>query len=484
MRYRIVFLLFFMVFVTSVAHGTGVMPPGQPEYEFIYDRMEREEALTRDLYDFQLGPYELDTARFSFGPFSDFATTTDTRVAVFGFASEDFAARRQVSPRGYESLRAGGLGQPHPNVFVYGSFVLDEALADDPDYYGKQWRGLAGDVEDAFVHVSLGNLRATAGRFSSFWGIRNSMLLASHSHLDGFGYTYRWGRVAISYRLARLDGLSPERDSVAQFENRFFAAHRFDFHFSPQIRLGVFEAVIFGGPGRQIDLFYLNPFIFFHGSQLNEGSNDNTLAGLDFTAKPWNGLKLYGQLMIDDFQIEKSSQGDQEPDQYAVVAGLYAVNVFPQVDVRAEYSRVTNWTFNQVLERNRYLYNGKPLGAADGNDYDRMQVSAIRWLNEAFAVRVTTAYRRQGEGRITDDWTSPWLEVNGDYGEPFPTGTVEKRFSFSAGCEGFLRDFLYIDLEAGADLVRNAAHVSGDDRTLPFFRVRLSAFLNSMLQLD
>jgi len=52
-----------------VASLAGVLPVGQVEYEFIYDRLERVDALTLDRYDYQLGPYQFDHEGFSFEPF-------------------------------------------------------------------------------------------------------------------------------------------------------------------------------------------------------------------------------------------------------------------------------------------------------------------------------------------------------------------------------------------------------------------------------
>ena len=85
----------------------------------------------------------------------------------------------------------------------------------------------------------------------------------------------------------------PEVDEVEQFENRFFAGHRLDIHFSRQLRIGFSETIIYGGPGRQIDLVYLNPIMAFHAAQLNEGINDNTLLGFDFSYTAARGVRFF-----------------------------------------------------------------------------------------------------------------------------------------------------------------------------------------------
>lgn len=473
-----------LLVLASKACAEGILPVGHPEFRLVYDRWERTEALSDFRYDWQLGPYALDSAWFNAGPFSDFQRPADYRLSVFGCAAGQYSFAKRESGEGFESFRGGLIGRPAKRLFVYGSFALDEALAEDTAYHGKKWRGFAGDVQDAFVHLDAGPFQATAGRFASFWGIRNSLILAENSRLDGIAWRYRWGRLTLSYRLARLDGLNPQRDGVEQFENRYFAGHRLDIHLSNTIRIGAFETVIFGGPGRQIELFYLNPIIFFHGSQLNEGADDNTAMGVDFTIKPILGLKLYGQLYVDDFQIEKRQQGDQETDQYGLVLGAYAADVMSATDIRIEYTRVTNWTFNQILERNHYTFYDRPLGAARGNDYDELDMSAIRWLTEDLTIRLNGSLIRQGEGRVSAEWTAPWFDVDGSYSEPFPTGVVERTAEGSLGLTGFLRKAVFVDIEGGVRFIRNHRHLDGDHTTQPFARINLSAFLSTVVNLE
>jgi hypothetical protein len=367
---------------------------------------------------------------------------------------------------------------------VYASFVLDEKRAKDRDYRGKKWRGFAGDVEQAFVHYQTDRLGLQVGRFGSFWGPRRSLVFSPGQLMDGLAYTFRWGRLAISYRLARLNGLNPELDGVDEFESRYLAAHRFDFHIASNLTVGLFETVVFGGPGRQIDLFYLNPLIFFHGSQLNEGVDDNTTVGLDFSYKPAVGYKLYGQILIDDIQLDNSSASDQEPDQIGLLIGSYLADLVANLDLRFEYSRVNNWTFNQIHQRNRYLNDRRLIGGALGIDYDLVSLSVIRWLRGSLGGCFNLSYFRQGEGRVDDVWSEPWATAIGDYDEPFPTGVVEKTTSASLEVKGFLSHFGFVNLETGFDWIENRNHISGADETLPFVNLRVSTFFLSSLNIE
>jgi len=462
----------------------GVLPVGQPEYDFLYDRMERLDALTLDQFDYQRAPYCLDRFADDLGPFRPLDEVRGNKLLFGFFAAEKLGAVEEAPPLGYEKLRGIVAGQPINKLSVYGSFVLDEELAEDESYTGKKWRGLAGSVQQAFVAYNTNRFDLIAGRYGGFWGPRRSLLFSPAQSLDGFGYSFRWGKLVISYRLARLDGLTPERDGVEAFENRYLAAHRYDFHFGPKLTVGLFETVVFGGPGRQLELFYLNPLIFFHGTQLNEGLDDNTMVGFDFSCKPSSGLKIYGQVLVDDLQFDDKVKSDKEPDQLGILGGGYFADVIEKTDVRLEYSRVSNWTFNQRLERNRYLNDNEPIGGALGNDYDLIELSVIRWLQDYLLVSGNLSYRRQGEGRVDAEWTMPWLDVEGDYSEPFPTGVVQKTLTASLGAKGFLYGHFNFDLEAGIDKVENRFHIEGDDKSLPFINLTISGFILPIVDID
>ena len=468
----------------ATSTAASVLPVGHPEYDFLYEQRLRDETLHPDSADYQVGPYSTSLLGISPGPFAWWLNEKPEQLHLFGFAGEDFRSARYSRSLAYESLRAGIRGTPFDRVGIYAEFVLDEELARDPFYSGKKWRGFAGDVDQAFASYESARFNLLVGRFGAFWGPQRSMIFSPQQKLDGFMYTLRWGKLSVSYRLGGLDGLNPDEHPVDQYEPRYVAAHRADWHFSNRVRVGLFEAVVFGGPGRQIDLFYLNPLIFFHGAQLNENLNDNTLVGFDFDTQLPSRLSLYGQLVLDDIQLDKKSSTDREPDQYGLIAGGYMADLWSNTDLQFEYERVTNWTFNQMHERNRFLNDGKPIGSVAGNDYDLASVKVIHWWRELFQSSLKLSYGRQGQGRIDAPWTQPWVESEGDYSESFPTGVVEKTATVALGLKGFLLNRAFVDLQAGVDWQRNHDHIAGDDPTLPFVKLYVSLFGFSRVGLD
>jgi hypothetical protein len=473
-----------VVVLTFIVGVAAPLPVGQREYDFVYDKLERQEICAVTRFDYQLGPYpRVDSAAHLY-PFSNRTGLTDRQIQLFGFAAESFKSSRDRRGRMYALFRGGFVAQPFARVSVISQYYLDERKARDPNYTGKKWRGFAGDIDLAFAQYSTRNFDLTLGRFSSFWGVRKSLVLGANAPLDGFGYSLRLGRLTVSYRFGQLSQDSVESDTTTQWPNRYMAAHRIDWHLNDAFRFGLFESVVFGGPGRSPDFSYLNPIIFFHGAQLNDNINDNTLVGVDFTWRPRRGVKLYGQLLIDDIQLDHKSQGDEEPAEYALQFGVYTASQSKRIDTRIEYVRVTNRTFNQILERNRYVSGHDPIADVSGNDYDLTTAKLVRWLTPNLAARLSLSYKQQGEGRIDAPWSEPWLDVVGDYHEPFPTGTVEKTTTIALGVRGFANSILFIDLSGGLSRVVNYNNHVGDKRTLPFVECYVSLYFSKVIGLD
>lgn len=493
--YTIIALTFLLMTFGSIARADFV-PVGEAGSEIYFARLLRDRLLNSSTAgQWQIQPDISRTDSPPAGVFNYWPDKVGTLRWYFSPSQRSTVASRQRY-QGTELLRAGFSSRLSDKVSVLSSFILDEELAKSSNYTGKVWRGLAGGIETGALSYGDERFTAVVGRFRSSWGPTPTNVLFSQEARprDGLSSSYRLGRkLTFSYHFARLNPLVPDSENPADtldvFVNRYLAAHRLDFQVSNELRIGVFESVIFAGPGRGLELQYLNPLVFFHSSQLNEGSNDNTFLGFDFNWRIQRRLNLYGQLLVDDFQIEKETQGDQEPDEIGFIVGGYLVNLPGGFDLGLRWDKVTNRTYNQKLERNRYLNQNVPLGHPLGNDFERQIVEIYRWLNPSAYLRLSGEFISKGEGAITDEWTEPWLLTTGNYSESSPTGVVEREtiiaFSYhslipaSTGPvnETPLHPSASLKLTAGWRNLRNANNVIDDNRSSFFFQATFSLFL-------
>ncbi len=484
-HFKSLFVLLLMALSITGVRAGEVVPAGISFYDYAYENLNREGILSPDFFDYQLGSYNLEEF-LSYNYKYNIPVHKDRdHLMFFNIIEEKISTEKNSSPIGREYFRAGFSGKPNEKIYFYANILLDESKALDSSYTGKKWRGLAGGVESGFINYNTDIFDFTFGRFASFWGNKNSLVLSARNSMDGFAYTWKWGRLRLSYRLARLDNIaSPENSTLT--ENRYFAAHRLDIHFKKNLRVGLFETAVFGGVGRQIELGYLNPIIFYHSTQLNEGTDDNTFLGFDFDFQPADRFSFYGQFMVDDLQIDNSSNGDREPAQYGIQFGTIWVNMLNRLDFSAEYSRVTNWTYNQAGQKNRYLFHNEPIGGLFGNDYDYLQLSFVKHPKNKRVLRssLNFSFVRQGEGSVTADWAAPWLALNsGDYKEKFPTGVVQSTTAAYFGLKYLIFNNISVHTKAGFRSVKNLQNISGNKQEIPFVNILFASYFSTNINI-
>lgn len=484
-------------------------PLGNDCFRFEYEQLYRQAIASGDIRLLPpTGPFFFESAKrlhdnvppmshnfFNLDPVvADPSTEPDSQIGnplrLFTISSETYQVMRRQSPDDLPSIIGGFAYRPGRYFGAVAYFNLDRAKAVDPDYNGKKYRGLAGDLETAAMTFKKNKISLIMGRTRIFWGPRPVNLLISETAqpLDLISASYETKRLALNFIFARLDDSHPDNIDSLRFpersfnDNRYLVGHRLDIKLHRRIRIGLFETVLYGGEGRPPELYYLNPMQFFHGAQLNEDQDDNTILGFDFSLMPGRGTNIYGQFIVDDFQIDDQSQSDQEPNELGLMVGLFKAGKIasPFPDLKFEYVRLTNRTYHQRDPRNRYLYRRDLIGHPLGPDADSVSLSARFWPDRLFSAEIELAYRRKGEGSIYKPWDEPWLLAAGDYSEPFPTGVVEKASLISVHLQGYpplgsyIRDHFFVSFSAGWGEIRNYLNIENNTETVAHLQGKIS----------
>ncbi len=357
------------------------------------------------------------------------------------------------------------------NVNLFTEFALDESLADDPLYEGKVWRSLAGQVERAYLELDFDNIQVYFGREKSSWGPgrRGNLLLSSHSRaMDQAKLTASYGPLKFTSIIAVLDQEDNElalSDTTLDWDiNRYFSAHRLEIMPYDKLSIGLAESVIYGGTGRGLEFYYTNPITWYHGEQLNQDNDDNTFISVDASWYPVWGVKLYGEFLIDDYQVDNETPGDNEPSEIGYLAGVNLIEPIEGsgVDFGFEYTRVNNWTYNQIKSHNRYVHNNRLIGHFLGPDRESMYFALKKWFS--FGAKAVLTYERQnsGEGNVFSDWTAPWLYASEAYEENFPSGVVEKADILGLSLKLFKWNNLQIDFDNYLIFYNNKDNIEGN----------------------
>ncbi|MDB5274109.1 MAG: hypothetical protein JWO58_2476 [Chitinophagaceae bacterium] len=178
-----------------------------------------------------------------------------------------------------------------------------------------------------------------------------------------FRYTNLWADMNAGY----MNG--------QRYNNKIFTMHHLSYNARPNLNIGLFESIMQGpkdsaATSTPWQLSYLNPVIFSRYIEQYQGSNDNSMLGIDLK---WNFLhhfSFYSQVLLDEFVLhEITHRTGWWGNKQALQLGLKYVNALgvKNLDFQAEmnyvrpymYSHQTNFTsythYNQALAH--------PLGA-------------------------------------------------------------------------------------------------------------------------
>ena len=356
-----------------------------------------------------------------------------------------------------------GVGQGPWWVRVRGD--LDSHGDLDPTFFGREWKGnLTGTIDLGLFSWRRGGVEFLVGRDFVRWGSgsHDVLLLNDQSppfDLARFGFHHRL--FDFHYFFTGLDDnfASPGDDPayVAPDVKRYLAGHRLEIRPWRTLELGFAEVVVWGGPGRQLEAYYLNPFLPFYWEQLNANRDDNPLWSLDASYVVPGGPMLYAEWLIDDFQIDFSS----EPHEIGGMLGMNWADFAGLTGsfVTLEWTRIQQTVFGQNRPYNRYLNRRVGMGSILGPDADRWYVQWRQHLT--LAVDLTARWWRSRKGERNIDTPQAGAVP---YGEDFPSGIPEVTTHAELRARYQPDAHVQIQLYGGYQWARNAGHVDGARR--------------------
>jgi len=174
---------------------------------------------------------------------------------------------------------------------------------------------------------------------------------------------------------------------------KYTAMHHLDINVTRWLNIGLFEGVIFGRVDH-FDFSYLNPIIFYRSIEQQNGSDDNSVVGLDAKANVARKLQFYGQLVLDEFKLSEIKANDGWwGNKYGVQLGAKYIDALglKNLDLQLEYNSVRPFTYSHGDSVANYTHYNQPLAhplMANFNEVigiARYQ-PAPKWLLQAKAI--------------------------------------------------------------------------------------------------
>lgn len=418
--------------------------------------------------------------------------------------SESGEDKRRFGQRDAKGLLLPYLGFQSGRGLAAGlRFRMDTDGERVPDSNARPWRnGWTGDSKNAYVLLQLGKADVLLGRDDLRWGAseNSSLLLSAFAPaLDQVGLRVQVGPITASSYFASLDDMvldAPTAQAPGDTlpagtrVNRHISGHRIRWQASRALAIGAAETIVYGGVGRGLEAEYMIPVAIYHAAQWNSDFNDNTIWALTADLRPKPDLEFYGELLVDDFQIEHKEAADEEPFEGGYLLGqrIYNPLGLDGALLRAEWARVEPFTYNQVLPWNRYLNKGTPIGFDLGPDAQAFTLEFRHWVSEQMTWTLGLRREERGETRVTDPWPVP---ITGPTdATPFPefdhvpTGTVERRSRIAT--EFWLHPRVGVDVRLGGGFVSvdNLENVKGRTRSEWYLKAALDLNWSGWLQPD
>lgn len=177
---------------------------------------------------------------------------------------------------------------------------------------------------------------------------------------------------------------------------KYAAIHHLDIALTKWLNMGLYEAVIFGRKDH-FDFSYLNPIIFYRSIEQQNGSFDNSLAGLDLKANVAKQFQFYGQFLLDEFvltEIKKNS--GSWVNKWGIQLGGKYIDAFKikNLDLQVEMNRVRPFTYSHGDSVANFTHYNQPIAHPLGANFSEVigivrYQPAPKWMIEGKLIRYT-----------------------------------------------------------------------------------------------
>jgi hypothetical protein len=237
---------------------------------------------------------------------------------------------------------------------------------------------------------------------------------------------------------------------------KYAAMHHLDVAVTKWLNIGLFEGVIFGRQNR-FDFSYLVPVIFYRSIEQQNGSFDNSVAGIDFKANIKKRFQVYGQFLLDEFLLSEIKKNTGFwGNKWALQIGAKYIDAFGirNLDLQAEANRARPFTYSHRDSVANYTHYNQPLAHPLGANFQELIGIARyqpvpRWTIIAKGIYYTQGQDTAGKslgGNIFLPNIAPFRTQ--EFGFKVGSGLKSQCLNASLQVTYELRENLFIDLGA------------------------------------
>ena len=283
-------------------------------------------------------------------------------------------------------------------------------------------RGYIIDFKRSYGQINSRHLDLLVGRDWLVWGASRFKTVGISDNSPPFDQIRLTGRLGKRLKATafttQLNSTWYDDGKKRYLAKRYMSGHRLDYQLNDRVEIGVAEWVLYGGDAQTVEWKYANPVTFYYALQYNAKADDNMMFAFDAAIRPIDGVRLYGEWLIDDIQYVPTSN---DPNAVAWLLGgtWYPRGLERHLGIHGEYARVNRWAYTHLVPDNQFTHFGYVIGHPIGTDSDTFRFSASYQFTVSAKAEMRTVLTRHGEGTVADRFYGEAYETL-----PFPTGIV------------------------------------------------------------
>ena len=221
----------------------------------------------------------------------------------------------------------------------------------------------------------------------------------------------------------------------------------------------------------------MNPFTSYRLAAIQNKTDhmNNSLLSLDVYYNIGKRCTVFGQFLFDDMLRSKEIQ-----DRWAFDAGANFRDLFGlgRTTAGVRTTIVSSFAYNTFQPFERYLLNGRPLGAPLGNDYWRL----FGYLRYFFSSRLDLKVQFELVERGCQRVSAPCLALLHSAEMEFPTPPVERRMKTGLSLRWQLLEQAHLQGEGGFFKEKNMNNHPGTKRGRGYVLFYLSLYRDLLLR--
>lgn len=323
--------------------------------------------------------------------------------------------------------------------------------------YYKDFKGTGFDYFDArgyftfnvtkYIDVAFGYDRNFIGNgyrslFLSDFG-NNTLFLKLNTRIWKINYQN------LFMELQQTEPRGPDR----LLRKKYAVFHHLDVNVTKKLNIGLFEGVMFGRSNR-FEFGYLNPVIFYRSIEQQNGSFDNSVAGIDFKLNTLKQVQFYGQFLLDEFNLSQIKKNNGWwANKWGLQLGAKYINAFTikNLDLQLELNRVRPYTYSHRDSIANYTHYNQPLAHPLGANFNELIAIARYQPAPKWTILAKAMYWKQGldtgarsfGGNIFLPNIPPYRQ--GDYGYDIVSGIGSKTTFTSLLLSYELKENMFIE---------------------------------------